>query len=118
MNKLPEATIKKQLFWTNGCFRRALLDHFGHRLNEKQKRLSLIPLKLCITETLREKIRTPEVNATYMKYVLQMSTKRLEIIVQANKTGQQFRSGETIDRIMTELMERSMNPEPKETHES
>jgi hypothetical protein len=118
MDKLPEASVKKQLFWTNGCFRKALLDHFGHRLTDKQKRYNLIELKRHIETKLNEKIRTPEINATYMKYVLQMPTKKLELIIRANKTGQQFRSGETIDRIMTELMERSMDPEPKETHES
>jgi hypothetical protein len=115
---LHDKVIKKQLFWTNGCFRATLLEYYDLLLTEKHKRLSLQDLKEYISEDLDKPINTPEINALYLKKVVAMSSKRLSIILEAFQNGQMRRAQETIDAIMTELFERSANPETRSTDES
>jgi hypothetical protein len=107
MDELHPKQVKKQLFWTNGCYRAALLEHYAPRLSKKDKRLNSISLQRHIKYYWKEEI-APEIRGLYMKNMLALSSKRLNIILQAFQSGQQWRKQETIDAIMTELMERSM----------
>jgi hypothetical protein len=113
MNKLHDKQIKKQLFWTNGCFRAALLEHYDHYLSQKEKRFNSRELQTLIKLDWKENI-DPEVHALYMKRVLALSSKKLSLIVNAFQSEQQYRKQETIDAILTELFERSANSETRD----
>lgn len=118
MGPLSQKMIKKQAFWTNDCFRKALLTHFGHLLDETQRSYSLEKLKRVLVDLKKVDIRTPEVNDTYLKLICQMSTSKLSVILQASKEGQMLRAQHTLDVIATELFERAADPESREEHES
>lgn len=112
---LTDAQIKKQWYWTNGCFRRALLDRYDSVLSNKEKRYNLPQLK----ELLKHKeltVNSPEINELYKKNLLAMQTRKLNLVLQAAEDSN--RKQETIDAIMTELFERSVNSETKGSHES
>lgn len=113
MEKLPERQIKKQLFWTNGCYRAALMEFYDARLTKKEKRMNLHQLKERITKGWNEKMPA-EVHTIYIRRLLSLPSNKLSIILLAFQTGQQYRKQETVDAIMTELFERSANPESKE----
>jgi hypothetical protein len=114
---LTDRQIKKQMFWTNGCYRAALLEHYDFYLSKKQKRFNIQELKEQLTKV-DKPVNSPEINALYMKRVLALDPKKLSIIVEAFHNGRQFRKQETIDAIMTELFERSAKPETRGTYES
>lgn len=61
--------------------------------------------------------RSEEIHRLYMKHVLELSTKELELIIRADKEGAIRRAPYTIDEIMYELLDRAANPKPKENHE-
>jgi hypothetical protein len=117
MNKLSKAQIKRQLFWTNGCFRAAILEHYDGYLSKAERRYTHQELYYLIKNDWREEIDL-EVHLIYMKKVLALDSTKLSLIVEAFQNGQQYRKQETIDAIMTELFERSADPETKEKHES
>ena len=112
---LTDRQIKKQMFWTNGCFRAALLEHYDFYLGKKQKRYNLVQLKEFIKEKLEKPINSAEINNLYLKRLLTLDSKKLSIILRAFQTGQQYRKQETMDAVMTELFERSVNPETRGT---
>jgi hypothetical protein len=112
MSELTSRQVKRQLFWTTGCYRAALLEHYYGLLSEKEKKLNCQRLRRRIMEYDDE--IDPEVHHLYIKKVLAMSTERLDLIVKAFQTGQQYRKQDTIDAIMTELFERAVSPETKE----
>jgi hypothetical protein len=115
---LSERQVKSQIFWTNGCYRHALLEHYGWSLSKKEKRLKVREMRCAILEKTKKVELDSEVHTIYMRNVLAMTSERLAIIVYAFQTGQQYRKQETIDAIMTELFERSANSETKEEYES
>jgi hypothetical protein len=114
-NKLSKAQVKKQLFWTNGCYRAALLEYFDLKLTKKQKTYNCLDLKALIREKFGfdSKDMPPEVHTSYMKRVLALSDKKLSLILRAFQEGKQYRSQTTIDAIMTELFERASRNEIK-----
>ena len=114
---LTDSQVKKQLFWTNGCFRATLIEYYANDLGKNQKKYNLYNLKLFILENLNKPIDTPEINQLYLSKVLQLDSKRLNIILRATQTGQCRRHQETIDAITTELFERAVS-ETREIHES
>ena len=111
---LSKTQIKRQLFWTNGCYRHAMLERYGHLLNNKEKKLNIEDLRHLLISKHKVGEFSPKVHDSYMKRVLAMDSEKLSLIVHAFQTGQQYRKQETIDAIMTELFERSANPETKE----
>ena len=115
--KITKKLIKAQLAWTDACFRRALLTHYDEFLSKEEKQLPCNELKRLILLDWREQVRTPEINEIYMKFVLAMSTERLSIIAEVFQAGKQYRSPLTIEAIMTELFERSANPETRKQYE-
>lgn len=58
-------------------------------------------------------LNDPSIGARYMELVLKMSTDELVEIIQEYKSAIQWRAPETIDRILTELLERSIDIEDK-----
>ena len=111
---LSERQVKSQIFWTNGCYRHAILEHYGWSLSKKEKRLKGRELRFAVLAKTKKTELDHEVHLIYMRNVLAMTSERLAIIVIAFQTGQQYRKQETIDAIMTELFERSANSETKE----
>jgi hypothetical protein len=110
---LTKSQIKKQWYFTNGCFRKALLDHYGKLLAPIERRLNLRDLKFLLAQ-FDWPINIPEINQLYMKNVLSLSTERLNLILEAASICN--RKQTTIDAIMTELFERSMDSETKGDH--
>jgi hypothetical protein len=106
---LSRSVLKKQLEWTNCCFRAAILEVYSPYLTQKQKRLHLTSLKTLIELEYPHEPYPPEVHRAYMRHVLAMSTRRLEIVLAAFQQDKQYRKQETIDAIMTELFERSVS---------
>jgi hypothetical protein len=114
---LSRTQIKKQLFWTNGCFRAAIIEFYGEFLSKEEKRYTSYQLQQLIIRNWDAKI-DPAVHVIYMKKLLAMSSEKLNLILQAYQVGSQWRKQETIDAIMTELFERSADPETRSKHES
>lgn len=62
--------------------------------------------------------RNEDIHRRYMGHVLNLSTKELELIIEADKQEVIRRAPYTIDEITYELLNRVINPETKEPHES
>jgi len=106
--------IAKQLRWSDVCYRKAILSHYGYLLNDEQKKLPLRELKAIICDVGDIDMRlmsTPEVTAIYLKNLCRLSTDKIELIVEAYNKGKQFRSPSTIDVLLSELFERATNPQ-------
>jgi len=80
------------------------------------RKLSLPDLQRAIVREGNE-INNFEINELYLKHVCQLSTARLNIILQYNASGKQRRSPHTIERIMDELFARATNPETRPLYE-
>jgi hypothetical protein len=115
MARWTKRLIKDQMHWSSLCFRKALLDTYGSKMSEAEKSMSVEELKTLIRLDWREEIRTPEINALYLKYLCELSTAKLSLILEAFQKGKQIRSQITMDAVMTELFERSVNKTSK-TH--
>jgi hypothetical protein len=118
MAKWTQKLITQQLEWTNVCFDRALLDVYGHQLDEREKKLSGTRLKLAIAQKNNENLiaahalnrtvlQSPAVNEAYLHHIRQLPTEQIELIVEAYQKGKQTRSYSTIDVLMSELFERA-----------
>jgi hypothetical protein len=102
---------EQQLRWSNDCYRNAVLTHFGHLLNDKEKELSIPRIKQLLMKKLEvERFDFPELNTIYLNNLCQLETDKLELIVEAYNKGKQYRSASTIDVILSELFERVTNP--------
>ena len=104
--------VAQQLAWSNACYRDAISAHYGHLLKDKEKKLPIRELKEVICNKLDLDIRhlsTPEVTTLYLNNLCQLSTEKLELIVDAYNKGKQWRSASTIDVLLSELFERATN---------
>jgi hypothetical protein len=110
--------IEEQLEWTADCYKQGLIDIYGEHMSEAEKEQSCADICRMIQLDWREEIHTPETSVLYLKYMRQLSTKKLELILDAYKRGKQWRNATTMDVIMSELFERSVNPETRGKHES
>ena len=108
----------KQLAWTDACYRQSLLDLFGHRMSKEEKDFDTKDMRRLVGLDWNENLRTPEINAIYLKHICKLSSEKLSLILEAFQKGKQWRSQVTMDAIMTELFERSANPETRGNHES
>ena len=67
-------------------------------------------VKTIICERLKIKnITSPEVNTLYLEKLCKLDTQKLELIIEAYNKGKQYRSASTIDVLLSELFERSIN---------
>jgi hypothetical protein len=114
MTRWTKKLIAKQLAWTDECFLAALHERYWNVLSEAEREMELLDLKRLIELDWREEVRTPEINDIYIRNLIKLETEKLELIVEAYQKGKQYRSGATIERIMTELLERAVNSETKE----
>ena len=118
MARWTKKLIAQQLAWTDVCYRRALLDHYDHLFTEEERDYDTPEMTLILQEHLKVKhVTSPELNTTYLKYICELETDKLELIVEAYNKGKQYRSASTIDVLLSELFERSANPETRSKHE-
>ena len=100
------------MHWTNECYRTALLERYEF-LSDYGDAKSLDDMKMILINRNME-INSPEITQLYYKQLRKLDDKKLNLIVEAYQKGKQKRSGETIEGILTELLERSAGPETKE----
>lgn len=117
MARWTKKLIAKQIEWTDNAFRDALHELYGKYLSEAEKEMDLLDLKRLIELDWREEVRTPESNALYIRNLKRLPTEQIELIIEAFQKGKQYRSGATIEHLMTELFERSAIPETRNEHE-
>jgi hypothetical protein len=115
MARWSKKLLREQMSWTSRCFRRALLDVYGETLTDEEKNLDLLDLKVIIVRKGNE-IWTQQTNEIYLGYLRELKTDQIELIIDAYTKGKQYRSPLTIDVLMSELLERSANPETRKTH--
>lgn len=113
MARWTKKLIAQQLAWSDEAFKEALLEYYADKLSEDEKEMDTIDLKRLIQLDWREKVRSPEINDIYIRNLLKLETEKLELIVEAYQKEKQFRSGATIEHIMTELFERAANSETR-----
>ena len=105
--------IKKQLAWTDVCFKQALLDVFGDQLSDEEKLLKGVQLKQLIADKDDANYIVdgwpPSVNEAYLVHMRKLTTDQIELILEAYNKGKQWRSPLTIDVLTTELFERATN---------
>jgi hypothetical protein len=98
---------KKQMAWTNQCYKAAVLEVMGDKIPEHTKKLSAQALNEFIYRELGLHRAPPEVNELYLANIRKLSTSRIELIIEAYEKKIQWRSAATIDVLMSELLERS-----------
>jgi hypothetical protein len=113
---------KKSIRDTNACYKRAFVEvHRAYFTRSQIKRLSLKQLKTKFrfdwAPGEAPDPKPKEVNELYLKYLLELTTKQLNTVVDLHNKGVMTRAEVTIAAIMTELFERSVNSETKEKHE-
>jgi hypothetical protein len=116
MAKWSKKLIRQQMSWTNKCFRKALLDIYGDELTNEEKNLDLMDLKVILMRQGKE-VHSQYINEIYLGYLCELKTDQIELIIDAYTKGKQYRSAATIDVLMSELLERSANPESRKKHE-
>ncbi|CAM6003919.1 unnamed protein product [Sphagnum balticum] len=118
MARWTKKLIAQQMEWTNECFKKSLIDVYGEHMSEAEKEQDCQDICGMIKLDWREEVQTPETNQLYLKYLCNLDTNKLSLILEAYKLGKQFRNATTMDVIMSELLERSVNPETRHRHES
>ena len=122
MARWTKKLIKQQMSWTDECFKEALIDVYGRRMSVAEKEQSCEDIKQTIlswndeVDNIGIPIRSPEINAMYRKHLCELDSEKLSLILEAFQKNKQYRSQVTIDAIMTELFERSTNPETRGKH--
>ena len=111
---MSQSHVDRSWAWTNACFKESLLEEYPNlwRLfrDDWLKRATVEELK---QELKDEKLpyRSPTINERYLAKLKDLSTDKLCLIVKLDQTGEVKRHGTTIDVLLTELMERSVNGE-------
>ena len=118
MARWTKKLIAQQLQWTDECFKKALIDVHGEFMSEDEKEQDCYNMSMMIKLDWREETRTPDTNQRYLKHLCDLDTDKLSLILEAYKLGKQFRHATTMDVIMSELLESSVNPETRHKHES
>lgn len=116
MAKWSKKLLRQQMSWTNVCFRKALLEVYGDELTDEEKSLELLDLKVILVKKGKETHSQP-INEIYLRYLSDLKTDQIELIIDAYTKGKQYRSAATIDVLMSELLERSAYPETRKKHE-
>lgn len=110
--------IKRQFRWTSKCYHKAVLEYYGDVLTDDEKKLPPDAWPSCVSYTLGNiDINTPELNNIYLKYVCELHSIKLSLILEAVAKGVQRRAQHTVDVISTELFERAANSETRRKHE-
>jgi hypothetical protein len=120
---ITKDTIRNQQNWTNECFRQALLVYYKDVFDMDKAKNSVRNVKDLVNilrgiKSIGSKYNTPELHRLYIKNILKLNTDKLEVIVECNRQGKQRRNPDTIEQILTELLERSLISETREKHET
>ena len=117
MIRWSKKNIAKQLAWSDVCYRKAILHHYGEYLDSEEKKMPMMTVKHLLNERLGIEKTAPEVNETYLKELCKLDTNKIELIVEAYNKKKQWRSASTIDVLLSELFERATNPEKRKKYE-
>jgi hypothetical protein len=115
MAKWSKKLIRQQMSWTNKCFHSALVEVYSDDLTDEEKSLDLLDLKVILVKKGKE-VHSQFINEIYLRYLSDLKTDQIELIIDAYTKGKQYRSASTIDVLMSELLERCANPESKRIH--
>ncbi len=118
MARWTKKLLKEQMGWTDECYKKALIEVYGADMTPAEKEQNVIDMKRMIWADWNEEIRTPEINAIYLRNLCQLESEKLSLILEAFQKGKQHRAQVTMDAIMTELFERSANSETRGKDES
>ena len=100
--------------WTNQCYVKALLDEYPAIWPMQSSNLDAEAMKSTLAYK-KLPTRSPSINTRYLDYLKKLSTRQLELVVEADRKEKIRRSPVTIHAIMDELFERSADPDPKES---
>ncbi len=108
---------------TNKCYCKALKETYPELLKDfDEKQFKQFGIDREMREVLidaDQPTRSPDIHRLYMKHVLNLSTKKLELIIECDKQGAIPRAPYTIDEIVYELLDRAVKEsQPKEEHDS
>lgn len=109
MKKLSDAQARKIWGWTEQCFHKALFDAISLVVDNVPEGATISELKemrkhMQVSEHFQENL-----NRDYERNICKLTTEQLRLILEANQQRLHRRSQVTIDVILTELFERTMN---------
>lgn len=121
MPRLTKKLLSEVWARTTTCYRKALRDEYPGLFNSMtdeeietnaHDQNFEVEMKVQIMDAMQP-YRSPSINNRYLEYLLKLDSKTLSLVIQAHQAGKQRRAEVTIDAILNELFERSINGEKK-----
>ena len=92
--------------WTNACYKDALVECYPAILRPRHH-LGLPEIKEFLTDMGIHPGDNPQVNDVYLSRLKMLSTKQINLIIEADNKQVVRRAAATIDALMNELFERA-----------